>query len=210
MSAPTAAAAPSPRAGRPRDTALDQAILNSVRELLIERGYQALSVQEVTRRCGVHVRTITRRWSTKPALVAAAILGGDEPLFAGDDRLMQPTGRLDEDVRRLVERSVQYLADPATSAALPALVSELSVDSEVRDRFEQVWCAGLREAGVRHECRLAEGSPVIALLETAARVEADLVVVGRRGAGGFPGLQLGSTSHQLVEHAEVPVMVVPS
>jgi nucleotide-binding universal stress UspA family protein len=80
---------------------------------------------------------------------------------------------------------------------------------EVRDRFEQVWCAGLREAGVRYECRLTEGNPVTALLESAARVEADLVVVGRRGAGGFPGLQLGSTSLQLVQHAEVPVVVLP-
>jgi AcrR family transcriptional regulator len=138
MPAPrTAAAAPPRRAGRPRDRALDQAILQAVRELLVERGYQALSVQEVTRRCGVHVRTITRRWGTKPALVAAAILGGDEPLFAGDESLLQPTGRLDEDLRRLVERSVQYLADPATRAALPSLVSELSADSEVHDRFER-------------------------------------------------------------------------
>ena len=81
---------------------------------------------------------------------------------------------------------------------------------EVRDRFEQDWCAALREAGVPYECRLVEGSPVIALLETAALVEADLVVVGRRGAGGFPGLQLGSTSLQLLTHAEMPVVVVPS
>lgn len=81
---------------------------------------------------------------------------------------------------------------------------------EVRRRFEGEWCAGLQRADVAHECRLVEGSPVIALLDTAARVGADLIVVGRRGAGGFPGLQLGSTSLQLVEHAEVPVVVVPS
>ncbi|HLI72662.1 MAG TPA: universal stress protein [Acidimicrobiales bacterium] len=81
---------------------------------------------------------------------------------------------------------------------------------EVRHRFEEEWCTGLRQAGVAHECRLVEGSPVVALLDTAAQVEADLIVVGRRGAGGFPGLQLGSTSLQLVEHAQVPVVVVPS
>ena len=65
--------------GRPRNPALDDLILEAVRELLVEVGYHGFSVQEVTRRCNVHVRTITRRWPTKAELVTAAIAGGDEP-----------------------------------------------------------------------------------------------------------------------------------
>jgi nucleotide-binding universal stress UspA family protein len=45
-----------------------------------------------------------------------------------------------------------------------------------------------------------------ALLE--AGVGADVLVVGPRGLGGFRGLLLGSVSHQCIEHAPCPVVVV--
>ena len=49
-------------------------------------------------------------------------------------------------------------------------------------------------------------SPASAILDAAK--DADLVVVGSRGHGGFPGLHLGSVTTQVINHAPCPVLVV--
>ncbi|GAA4202558.1 universal stress protein [Actinocatenispora rupis] len=54
---------------------------------------------------------------------------------------------------------------------------------------------------------LYDGNPAHRLVAESA--EADLVVLGRRGLGGFRGLLLGSVSTQVSAHAYAPVLVVP-
>lgn len=57
--------------------------------------------------------------------------------------------------------------------------------------------------------RVIDGPPADALLRGAAACDADLIVVGRRGAGSPFELTLGSTSREVSSRASVPVLVVP-
>ena len=55
--------------------------------------------------------------------------------------------------------------------------------------------------------RAVHGFPVEELIN--ASKEADLVVLGSRGVGGFSRMVLGSTAGQVVQHAHCPVTIVP-
>lgn len=65
---------------------------------------------------------------------------------------------------------------------------------------------GAGAAGVPVERVVAEGSAVEGLVERSA--EADLLVLGHRGHGGFRELLLGSVANQCASHARCPVVIV--
>ena len=73
----------------------------------------------------------------------------------------------------------------------------------------QEWCAPLARAKVPFEVVVMDGAPAPAIMAIADREQADLVVTGRRGHGGFAGLLLGSTSNQLAHHVGRPLVIVP-
>jgi len=64
----------------------------------------------------------------------------------------------------------------------------------------------VRDPAVDVSTAVEEGNPAEVLIERSK--EADLVVVGSRGHGGFKGMLLGSVSQHLVAHADCPVVVV--
>jgi nucleotide-binding universal stress UspA family protein len=57
---------------------------------------------------------------------------------------------------------------------------------------------------------VASGSAPVAVLERAAQVGADLIVMGVRGRGALDLGLFGSTTHHVIRSAACPVLVVPS
>ncbi|SDD78751.1 universal stress protein [Glycomyces harbinensis] len=59
---------------------------------------------------------------------------------------------------------------------------------------------------VRVERHVAEGHPAPALIDQSK--DAELLVVGSRGHGGFVGAIIGSVSQYCVHHAPCPVLII--
>lgn len=53
-----------------------------------------------------------------------------------------------------------------------------------------------------------QGPAAKVILEEAEEIGADLILIGSRGLGGLSEFVLGSVSHNVVQHARIPVLVV--
>ena len=78
------------------------------------------------------------------------------------------------------------------------------LDHAARDAVQRA--ADAEGVDVPVDVRVVQASAASALLEAAR--DADLLVVGSRGRGGFAGLLLGSVSQQCSQHAACPVVIV--
>lgn len=76
-------------------------------------------------------------------------------------------------------------------------------ESTVKEAEERV-----KQAGLTAKVELLQGPPAEALLDYVKKQEFDLIVIGSRGLGGIREFVLGSVSHNVVQHARIPVLVV--
>jgi nucleotide-binding universal stress UspA family protein len=69
-----------------------------------------------------------------------------------------------------------------------------------------------RDAGLDATPRTVarSGSMANTILKEADAVDADVIVLGSRGRGGIGSFLLGSVSHEVLQSADRPVLVVPS
>lgn len=93
--------------------------------------------------------------------------------------------------------------------AVPLPVSPEPDREQLRNLIETEWCLSLTKERVPFRVVVMDGPPAASIIALAVREDADLVVTGRRGRGGFAELLLGSTTHHLSHHLDRPLVIVP-
>jgi AcrR family transcriptional regulator len=112
--------------GRPRDASISERALAATRELLVQRGFDATTIQAVADHSGVHASAIYRRWPSRIELIEEATFPGLNPLS------VQPTGDLRPDLRRFIRAYLAVFNAPAARAAAAGLLAHHQTASRPR------------------------------------------------------------------------------
>lgn len=126
--------APKAGRGRPRDPRTQEAILAATRRLLVEVGYDQLSIDAIAREAGMGRPTIYRRWPSLVHIVFDATFGsrsddGDGPA---------PSGDFPTDLRQFVRHVLRFWSEPVVAAAALGILAESRRDAEMHIRTRQV------------------------------------------------------------------------
>jgi nucleotide-binding universal stress UspA family protein len=105
--------------------------------------------------------------------------------------------------------AVHVLA-PAEELALDAVLGDSVTMRHHREReLADVWLAPVRDTGVDVRESVVEGAVSGCLLDVAADVGADAVVVGHHGRARVGPQVVGHVTGDLLHHSSLPVVVVP-
>ncbi|MCO4255572.1 universal stress protein [Pseudarthrobacter cellobiosi] len=95
---------------------------------------------------------------------------------------------------------------PPVAVGMEGLVRDPDVFPQTARRLQNEALKRVDSEGVTVTGDVVQGNAADMLLRAAEN--ADLLVVGSRGLGGFTGLLLGSVSTQVLHHSPCPVLVV--
>lgn len=146
------------------------------------------------------VRESRERPPGQPERIVAAFDGSEQARHA-------VRFALDEGRARQAEVVVVHAWHPVYLAMSPARALERYEEESRRLLDSALEGADLSGLPAPVERISRGGPPASVILEQAA--DADLVVMGSRGRGGFRGLLLGSVASQVSHYASCPVVVVP-
>jgi nucleotide-binding universal stress UspA family protein len=105
----------------------------------------------------------------------------------------------------VIHQAVRDVYGSASHYADDAALTEKAKESAQAETDQVLAAAAAKPASVT--VTAVHGLPVDELVK--ASEGADMVVLGRRGMGGFTRLLMGSVSSQVAQHAQCPVLIVP-
>jgi len=141
--------------GRPRDPAVDRAIIAAATQVLAEAGFQAMSMEAVAQRAGVGKPAIYRRWASKQDLVLAVLeRSTDQPEMPAEGTARQRlTAFMQAWCRAMRDERAARLSSALLSEAYRNRVLGVAVRKAFVDSRRQKVLAVLREGAERGELR---------------------------------------------------------
>jgi nucleotide-binding universal stress UspA family protein len=106
----------------------------------------------------------------------------------------------------VIHQAVRDVYGSASHYGDDAALTEKAKEAAQADTDQVLAAAGSQPTSVT--VTAVHGLPVDELVK--ASESADMIVLGRRGMGGFVRLLMGSVSSQVAQHAQCPVLIVPS
>ncbi|MEC3957112.1 TetR/AcrR family transcriptional regulator [Nocardia sp. CDC153] len=130
--------------GRPRDSRRREAVVAATREVLLEKGYEELTLTEVARRAGVSRPFVYDNWGSRFSLVEDAIFSVPE-----QDSLLDENAPLADAMTGLIAAMVRIQSDPVYVAGLAGIAAELYGRDDLMAQIESRYSAPIRAVYVR-------------------------------------------------------------
>jgi nucleotide-binding universal stress UspA family protein len=105
----------------------------------------------------------------------------------------------------VIHQAVRDVYGSASHYGDDAALTEKAKEAAQSETDQVLAAAGSKPTSVT--VTAVHGLPVDELVK--ASESADMIVLGRRGMGGFVRLLMGSVSSQVAQHAQCPVLIVP-
>jgi AcrR family transcriptional regulator len=134
--------------GRPRDPALDKAILDAALEAFIAHGIAGMSIEQVAKRAGVGKPTVYRRWSNKEFLVIDAIESFVATGIRWPSREEIDAIRPDDLIRRNIDAAVRTASEPTFRALVAQIYGSAVTHPELMQMYWDHYIVPRRKMGI--------------------------------------------------------------
>jgi AcrR family transcriptional regulator len=112
--------------GRPRDPETDKRIIRAAADLMLQRGFDKMTVDDVATSAGVGKATVYRRWPSKDDLAVAAM----EEIYSAE--IPEPdTGSIRTDLAASYRAALQFVNSPHGAAYIRMSIAESIRDERI-------------------------------------------------------------------------------
>ena len=154
------------RRGRPRDPDLGSRIRGCALRLMLDHGFDKMTIDDVARAARVGKATIYRRWRSKEHLAYDALTA----MF--DLEVPEPDiGSYEEEIRQLYSLAIAFAGTPDGQAMIRLAISEALRDEGIAGSYREFLQRRIDSGAERLERARQRGEPIRADIDPAVQIE---------------------------------------